>query len=186
MLDKEIISKVFGFESEAKLSEGFKEFEAGAGGGDGWGANCNVGLNEGQKYIVLLRSPQPLNIEGVSAKDLENMANNMVVVAMAVKVSDKGRITITGTPFTALVGGRALCQAGCTDANSKNKAVREAVPMLLSYIIEAIPEEKRTARQKAAGITTKKIYTSSRLTEAQEKDVRGSLPKPAPTAVAAE
>lgn len=175
MLDKKTIAAVFGFESEAKFNEGTTTpAEAGKGGEDNWGADCNVSLNAKQKYLVILRGYQKLDLPKMAAERLERMANNLVIMARPVTIT-KGRITVTGTPFTALVGGRALCQAGISDANSKNKARKEGTPVLLSFVSEDIPEDKRTEDQKAAGITSKKVYSASRLTSVQEEDVKAAL-----------
>lgn len=175
MLDKKIIASVFGFENEAEFDEGVgTPVGAGKGGEDNWGANCNVTLNAKQKYLVILRGFQKLDLPKMSPERLARMANNLVIMARPVNVT-KGRITVTGTPFTALVGGRALCQAGISDASSKNKAKKEGTPILLSYVSEEIPEEKRTEEQKAAGVTSKKVYAASRLTPVQEEDVKAAL-----------
>lgn len=182
MLDKKIIASVFGFESEAKFNEGITApLNEGNGGEDGWGANCNVGLIEGKTYLVILRGAQRLNIEGMTAEEMAGMANNLVVTALPVTVNPKGRLTMTGTAFTAVVGGRALCQAGISDCNSKNTAMQSGTPVLVSFENVVIPEEKRTQRQKDNNITTKKVYSASRLSPTQEKDVQGFLPTPAPT-----
>lgn len=186
MLDRKVIAAVFGFENEAAFSESVAtKLEKGSGGEDNsWGADCNVGLNKDQKYLVILRGSQKLdisNMKGMTAERAKGMANNLIIIAIPVSVNAKGNIKPMGTPFTALVGGRALCQAGISDCNSKNRAMQEGTPVLLSFVEEFIPEEKRTQTQKDNGQTTKKIYSASKLTDAQEKDVQGFLPTPAPT-----
>lgn len=175
MLDKKTIAEIFGFENEAEFDAGVStKLGEGKGGDDTWGANCSVSLNEKQKYIVILRGAQKLSIEGMTAAELSRMANNLEVCAIPVALS-RGHITVVGTPFTALVGGRALCQAGICDANSKDAAMQNGTPVLLSFVSEFIPEEKRTQRQKDNGVTTKKVYTACRLTPTQEEDLKATL-----------
>lgn len=175
MLDKKTIAAVFGFENEAAFNAGVAtKLGEGKGGDNTWGANCNVSLNEKQKYVVILRGAQKLSIEGMTADELSRMANNLEVCAIPVTLL-KGHITVTGTPFTALVGGRALCQAGISDANSKDAAMQNGTPVLLSFVSEFIPEEKRTQRQKDNNITTKKVYSASKLTAIQEEDLKATL-----------
>ena len=175
MLDKKTIAKIFGFESVEQFNAGVaNKLGEGKGGDETWGANCNVSLNEKQKYVVILRGAQKLSIKGMSADELSRMANNLEVCAIPVTLS-KGHLAVTGTPFAALVGGRALCQAGISDANSKDAAMQNGTPILLSFISEFIPEEKRTQRQKDNDITTKKIYSASKLTAIQEEDLKATL-----------